>query len=197
MPATTGKINGHEWVDLGLSVKWATCNVGASSPSEYGGYYAWGETEKKTDYSKQTYKWRKGAADAKYCIDSKDGTVDNKTTLEPEDDVARVKWGSGWRMPTSSEIAELIEGCTWNWTTQNGVNGYKVTGSNGNSIFLPAAGYRIGSEVGNRGSIGIYWSGTLSESYRYYAYHLYFNRGSWFWDDNYRYDGNTVRPVTE
>lgn len=118
----TGTINGHEWIDLGLSVKWATCNVGASKPEDYGDYYAWGETTTKSDYDWDTYKWCKGTYDTmtKYCTDSYYGTVDNRTTLTSSDDVATVKWGSKWRMPTKEEMKELDEDCTWTWTTQNG-----------------------------------------------------------------------------
>ena len=133
-----------EAIDLGLpsGTKWANMNVAASTPEEYGGYYAWGETEEKDNYSWSTYKWCRGSYDTqtKYCTDSSYGTVDNKTVLDPEDDVAHVKWGGTWRMPTLDEQKELLNKCTWNWTTQNGVNGYKGTGPNGNSIFLPAAG---------------------------------------------------------
>ncbi|MBO7112331.1 MAG: hypothetical protein J6V75_00065, partial [Bacteroidaceae bacterium] len=122
----------YAYVDLGLSVKWATCNVGASKPEEYGDYYAWGETEPKTTYDWSTYKWCKGssATMTKYCNNSSygnNGFTDTKTTLDPEDDVAHVKWGGNWRMPTISEFEDLINNCTWTWTTQNGVNGYKVT----------------------------------------------------------------------
>ena len=103
----------HEYVDLGLSVKWATCNMGASSPEEYGDHYAWGETETESTYDWNTYKWCKGSKNTltKYCTDSDYGTVDNKTVLDPEDDVAQVKWGGNWRMPTDAEIEELRENC--------------------------------------------------------------------------------------
>ena len=127
--------NGHEYVDLGLSVKWATCNVGAVSPEDYGDYFAWGETEPKDFYAWSTYKWCNGSYDTltKYCTDSKYGTVDNKTVLDLEDDAAHVNWGGDWRMPTKAEQDELYNNCTWEWTTQNGVNGYKVTSKiNGN-----------------------------------------------------------------
>ena len=188
-------------IDLGLpsGTKWATCNVGASSPEEFGGYYAWGETEEKENYSWSTYKWCRGSYDTqtKYCTDSSYGTVDNKTVLDPEDDVAHVKWGGTWRMPTLDEQKELLNKCTWTWITQNGVNGYKVTGPNGNSIFLPAAGYRYGSEVYLRGSYGSFWSSSLSSYYSYYACSLYFDSGSHGWDSRYRYYGLSVRPVSE
>jgi len=197
---TTGFVNGHEWVDLGLSVKWATCNVGADSPEDYGDYYAWGETTTKSDYSWETYKWCKGTNKTmtKYCTNSDYGTVDNRTTLTSSDDVATVKWGSKWRMPTWEEMKELDEDCTWTWTTQSGVKGMKVTGPNGNSIFLPAAGYRYGTDLSGRGSYGYYWSATLGEDYSYYAYGLYLLSGNSRWLCNwYRGSGRTVRPVTE
>ena len=189
-----------ESVDLGLSVKWAACNVGASSPEEYGGYYAWGETEKKSDYSWSTYKWCNGSDDSmtKYCTNSDYGTVDNKTVLDPEDDVAHIKWGGSWRMPTLNEIKELLNECTWEWTSLNGVNGQLVIGSNGNSIFLPAAGIRYGTELGFRGSDGGYWSATLGGINSDRAYGLSFHDGgSYLISLWYRDYGHTVRPVTE
>ena len=187
-------------VDLGLpsGLKWACCNVGATTPEEYGGYYAWGETEGKGDYDWDTYKYCNGSHNSmtKYCTSSSYGTVDNKTTLEPADDVATVKWGGSWRMPTTDEQQELKNNCTWTWTTLNGVNGYRVTGPNGNSIFLPAAGYRYGTEVYFRGSSGLYWSSSLDSSGSYGAYYLYFYDGSYDWDlYSYRYFDYTVRPV--
>ena len=190
-----------EAVDLGLpsGIKWASCNVGASSPEEYGGYYAWGEIEEKEDYSWATYKWCNGSSSTmtKYCTSSSYGTVDNKTVLDLEDDVAHVKWGGKWRMPTYEEQQELISNCTWTWTSLNNVNGYQVTGPNGNSIFLPAAGYRYGTEVYNRGSNGYYWSGSLSSYSSYSAYGLYFYSGYYDWNDYYRCSGRSVRPVSE
>ena len=192
-------------IDLGLpsGIKWASCNVGATEPEEYGGYYAWGETEEKNEYSWSTYKYCNGSETSmtKYCTDSDHGTVDNKTTLEPGDDVATVKWGGSWRMPTRAEQDELRDNCTWTWTTLNGVNGYRVTGPNGNSIFLPAAGYRFGTEVDDRGSSGYYWSSTLRSDYgsyySSYACYLDFDSRINGWDGNYRYNGRTVRPVCE
>jgi hypothetical protein len=193
-------INGHEWVDLGLpsGLKWATCNVGASKPEDYGGYYAWGETEEKSDYSLSTYKWCNGSDDTmtKYCTSSSYGTVDNKTVLDPKDDVAHVKWGGTWRMPTFEEQLELLNNCTCTWTTQNGVKGYKVTGPNGNSIFLPAAGCRYGAGVYGRGSDGVYWSSSLFSNSSNSAYYLYFYSGYVYYT-NYRDNGFSVRPVSE
>ena len=195
--------NGHEYVDLGLpsGLKWATCNVGAEKPEEYGDYFAWGEVEPKNDYSRSIYKY--GTNDdqlAKYCNKSsygKDGFTDNKTVLDPEDDAASVNWGGNWRMPTDEEFTELREQCTWTWTTQNGVNGYKVVGKNGNFIFLPAAGYVYYSSLGVAGSYGLYWSSSLNTSNPYYAYSVRFY--SSYVSRNYgnRYYGQSVRPVCQ
>ncbi len=197
--ATGGTLNGHEAVDLGLSVKWATCNVGATKPEEYGGYYAWGETEEKNNYKWSTYKWCNGSFTAmtKYCTRSGYGTVDYKTVLDLEDDVAHVKWGGSWRMPTKAEQDELRKNCTWTWTTQNGVDGYKVTGTNGNSIFLPAAGYRLGTDLNKSSSLGNYWSSSLSGSASYFACYLSFRSGRCGWYNDFRYHGRSVRPVSE
>lgn len=154
------------YVDLGLSVKWATCNVGASKPEEYGNYYAWGEIETKDVYNWSTYKWCNGSSSTltKYNINGDWGTIDNKTHLDPEDDVAYVKWGDNWRMPTHEEQAELLDNCTWEWTTENGVNGCRVTsnipGYTNKSIFLPAAGFIEGTSFTDA-TIGSYWSSSL------------------------------------
>ena len=190
--------NGHAYVDLGLSVKWATMNVGATSPEEYGDYFAWGETQPKEEYNWSTYKWCEGSYDTqtKYCTDSKYGTVDNKTILELSDDAANANWGGSWRMPTEAEQDELRTECTWTWTTQNGVKGYKVTSkTNGNSIFLPAAGYRYDSDLYRAGSNGHYWGGSLYTSRSYYAYYLGFGSSSVSWYYNERGYGQSVRPV--
>ena len=191
----------YEAIDLGLpsGVKWAAHNVGATKPEEYGGYYAWGETEEKENYSWATYKWCNGSNDTmtKYCTNISYGTVDNKTVLEPEDDVAHVKWGGDWRMPTLEEQMELLNNCTWEWTNLNGVNGYKVTGPNDNSIFLPAAGFRNGTLIYLRGSDGYYWSNSLGSDGSDYAYGLDLDGSYSGWGSYYRYDGFSVRPVTE
>ena len=192
-------LNNHEAVDLGLSVKWATCNVGANAPEEYGGYYAWGETEEKDYYDWSTYKYCQGSDNTltKYCTDSSSGTVDNKTVLDPEDDVAHVKWGGSWRMPTFSEIGELLNDCLWARTTQNGVNGYLVTSKfNGNKIFLPAAGRWYGDIYDGEPYCGC-WSASLREYYSYDACYLHFSVNGWLPSSYHRYHGFSVRPVTE
>ncbi|MBR2416136.1 MAG: hypothetical protein IKB11_05220, partial [Bacteroidaceae bacterium] len=133
----------------------------------------------------------------KYCTSSSDGTIDNKTTLESCDDVVTVKWGGSWRMPTTEEQHELIDKCTWEWTTLNGVNGYRVTGPNGNNIFLPAAGYRLGTGVYDQGSYGDYWS-SLLDSYLSddLAYYQCFKSRIYDWIYyHYRCCGRSVRPV--
>ena len=197
-PANTE--NGHEYVDLGLSVKWATCNVGATKPEEYGDYFAWGETEPKSTYDWSTYKWCNGSYDTqtKYCTSSSIGTVDNKTTLDLSDDAARANWGGSWRMPTKAEQNELRTECTWTWTTENGVNGYKVTSkSNGNSIFLPAAGYRYDSSLSSAGSCGYYWSSSLYTDTPSHAYELTFYSSYVLRGSRHRYSGLSVRPVCQ
>lgn len=199
-------VMGHDCVDLGLpsGIKWATHNVGASSPEEYGSYYAWGETNDKNEYSWDTYKWCNGSNDSmtKYCTNSDYGTVDNNTVLDPEDDVAHVKWGGSWRMPTAAELDELYCHCTWEWTRLNGVNGCEVTGPNGNSIFLPADGYRDGEYLldwGDNGRYcGHYWSSSLVENYSSNnAFYLYFDNLSFDWYSNSRCYGKNVRPVSK
>lgn len=193
--------NGHEYVDLGLpsGIMWATCNVGASSPEEYGDYYAWGETETKSTYDLSTYKWCNGSRTTmtKYCTSSSYGTVDNKTTLDPEDDVAHVKWGGDWRMPTMEELNELRDtnNCTWTWTAQGGKNGYLVTSKkNGNSIFLPAAGFRYDSSLNGAGFWGNFWSSSLGTDTSGNACGLGFHSND-VYSNGGRYDGSSVRPV--
>ena len=192
---TTGTLNGYDWVDLGLSVKWATKNVGASSPSDYGGYYAWGETRTKDNYDWET------------CFDCLDdegkswGTykIGGQTRIAPSSghDTARENWGSTWRMPTDAENEELCNKCTWTWTSQGGHEGYKVTGPNGNSIFLPAADWRIGSRTVSVVEDGRYWSSTLSSSGSDCARGLYFRSGSHNTYNDSRCYGLSVRPVAE
>lgn len=194
-----GPVPVGEAVDLGLSVKWANFNVGASQPEEVGGYYAWGETSEKRNYTWETYKWCDGTYNTltKYCTQSVFGKVDSKTTLELEDDVANVKWGGTWRMPTQAEIQELLEKCSWSINYINGVRGYKVEGRNGNSIFLPFGGYRKGTSLEEFDSFGRYWAGTSNGNQGYIACYLFFMGDEWYWSFNYqdRYYGYTVRPV--
>ena len=187
-----------EYVDLGLSVKWATMNVGASKPEDYGSYFAWGETTTKSTYNWSTYKYSNGSFDSltKYNTSSSWGTVDNKTTLELNDDAARANWGGDWRMPTYAEWTELCDQCTWTWTTQNGVNGYKVTSkSNGNSIFLPAAGYRLNSDLHDAGSYDCYWSSSLNTSNPYSALSVAFSSSYVDRGGSPRLYGRSVRAV--
>ena len=190
--------NSHEYVDLGLSVKWATCNVGANNPEDDGDYFAWGETEPKDVYDWSTYKWCNGSETTltKYNTSRSYGTVDNKTTLEMSDDAARANWGGEWRMPTDEEMTEVREQCTWTWTAQYGVKGYKVTSkNNGNSIFLPAAGYCLDGLLYYGSLYGCYWSSSLSTGGPDYACKLSFDSGSVYWDVSNRYSGRSVRPV--
>ena len=176
------EITPGQMVDLGLSVKWAGWNVGAYSPEQYGGYYAWGELNEKIDYDSDTYEYI-------FIGNNISGT---------QYDVARVKWGGNWRMPTLAEYQELIDKCTWTWTTYNGVKGNKVTGPNGNSIFLPAAGLCGGTNVYYQGSSGYYWSGTLGESDGADAYFLlFYDYGFLDMLSNPRHMGHSVRPVSE
>ena len=170
--------NGYEWVDLGLSVLWATCNVGASSPSDYGNYYAWGETDTKLIYAK-------GISRTMPDISG-----------DPKYDAVTANWGGGWRMPTEEEFSELVGRCDWEWTSQGGRNGYKVTGPNGNSIFLPAAGRRGGMSLEYAGDNGYYWSST-SDGGAEGAYCLEFGSGNHYVYRYGRYLGQSVRPVSD
>uniref|UniRef100_UPI0040569567 hypothetical protein n=1 Tax=Alistipes sp. TaxID=1872444 RepID=UPI0040569567 len=179
--STTGERNGHKWVDLGLSVKWATCNVGASSPEDYGNYFAWGETTTKSSYDPSNSK----------IINRDMGNIAGNSSY----DAARANWGGNWRMPTKTEMEELENRCTWTWTTQGGHKGYKVTGPNGNSIFLPAAGGRRGESLGSAGEYGTYWSASPYDSQS--AYDLNFDRGDRGVDLRDRRFGRPVRPVLD
>ena len=190
-------INGHKFVDLGLpsGLLWAETNIGAATATDDGNYYAWGETDTKSAYNESTY------FDSKYTTYS----VNGKTTLEKQHDAAYVNWGSSCRMPTNDEFAELLnsENCTWTWTsisTSDGssIKGYQVTSvKNGNSIFLPASGYRGIASISYCGSNGYYWAITLFSSASNYAYCLGFTSSD---HDQYygsRNIGLTVRPVAE
>lgn len=190
-----GQVVEVQAVDLGLSVKWANMNVGAESPEDYGNYYAWGETSTKETYNWDTY------------FDTNDGgntftkynNNGGKTVLDPEDDAAHVNWGGSWRMPTKSEWQELLDNCTWTWTTQNGINGYKVAsnkaGYTDKFIFLPAAGDRSGGGLYYVGSDGGYWSSSLREYGSGYAWFLDFSSGYRDLLNCRRNFGQSVRPV--
>ena len=189
-----------ETIDLGLSVLWASCNLGAESPERYGDYYAWGEVAPRGYYAWQTYKYANNSTFklTKYCTYKNygdNGFTDNKTVLEPEDDAAMVNWGEEWRMPTHADWTELREQCTWIWTTQNDVNGYRVTSKiNRNSIFLPAAGYRGGEYLRDDGSIGYYWSSSLYDNSQR-AWYVYFRSDLVIGSDRDRTSGHSIRPV--
>ena len=220
-------ISGHKYVEMGDGLKWATCNVGASKPEDYGDYFAWGETAAKTDYSWATYKWMQSGQSAwkyitKYTFadgktegiwydgetfkgDNGDG-VEHKelASYDYADDVARYNWDGSWRIPTDAEWTWLRENCTWSWkTTSDGYanNGMlvtsKVSGYEGNCIFLPAAGYRLGTSLNLAGSNGYYWSSSLSERYSDLARLVYFNSREVFRDYDGRYLGFSVRPVSD
>ena len=182
--------NSHEYVDLGLpsGLLWATCNIGANSPADYGYYFAWGETTPKDSYLLRTYEWWNGSS----------GTLTkySHSVLDLNDDAAHVNWGGDWRMPTIDEWKELHSRCSWTWTNQDGHNGCKVTSmSNGNSIFLPVAGWRDEQGLNYAGKDGFYWS---SSHYDY---------GDTAWDDSFysagygqdncygKYRGHSIRPV--
>ena len=203
---TTGTIRNFDWIDLGLpsGLKWATCNVGASSPSDYGSYFAWGETSSKSDYSWETLRYRirgnsyRNVKFSKYNTSSASGTVDSKKILELSDDAARANWGGSWRMPTQNEFQELINHCKWEWTTQGGKKGYKVSSrTNGNSIFLPAAGYCDEGLSNGEGWLGNYWTSSLRSVDPGRAVHLEFNSVERAMDYDSRNRGMPVRPVSE
>lgn len=197
---------GHDWVDLGLpsGTKWATTNIGANSPSDYGSYFAWGETSPKREYTWKNLKYRtsgekEDAKFSKYIIENKYGSVDDMKELELSDDAAYVNWGSGWRTPSVSQIEELKSNCTSTWMTINGKKGMLFSSKkNDNSIFLPASGYRIESIKNQVGSHGLYWSRSLSPSHNELAYFV--NVNSSFPIMIYlgsREVGHSVRPVHE
>ena len=191
----------HEWVDLGLpsGTLWATCNVGANAPEEYGDYFAWGETEPKDTCNWSTYKWCNGSSNTltKYCTKSAYGILDNKDILEPKDDAAYVNWGKKWRMPTYDQMLELKNKCTWRWTTQNGVKGRLVKGPNGASLFLPAAGSREDGSLSYASTYGDYWTRTIYSDIPYYACNVDFNSSNVQCVNTYfsRCYGLTVRAV--
>lgn len=183
----TGKHNGHEWIDLGLSVKWATCNVGADSPEEYGNYFAWGETKSKTEYTKDnsiTY-----------------GSVIGDFSGDPTYDVARANWKGKWRMPTVDELEELLDNTSWTLATHNGVNGCKLTSKiNNNSIFFPCSGVFDEDGFQEENILGIYWTSTPikyieGKDYQKNSVFYFMVRYEGEYSNIYRYIGASVRPV--
>lgn len=197
--------NGHEYVDLGLSVKWATVNIGANKPENYGWYFAWGETspQPSKNYTWSSYKWTDHSSTditmTKYLVTTNQVSIDGKKILDLEDDAAYVNWGGNWRMPTLDELNELKRNCTWTWTTQNGVNGYIVySQKNSNSIFLPAAGCCGTQGLIQDGTRGLYWSSKLDKENSYEANNLQFTEKNVSWDNYsyiHRYFGLSVRAV--
>ena len=173
-------------IDLGLSVYWASCNLGALSPEESGNYYSWGETSPKSDYGSDNYSFYDD--NHKQYIDIGDDIAGTQF------DAARVNLGGSWQMPTSTQVKELIDSCEWEWTQINNINGYKVIGKNGNSIFLPAAGEYLNTQISGAGKEGRYYTSDL--------YSLNWSVGTISWNvqlskwTSFRYSGMTIRPVT-
>lgn len=219
--SATGSNDGHDYVDLGLNVKWATCNIDASEPEYSGGYYAWGEVNTKIVYDKSTFKWSEDPSVYQVEKEPMKGIVNSgpypryiyKTkTLYPVDDVAHVKWGGKWRMPTIHDFYELKTCCKWEWINVNGVVGYRVKGKKygytNRSIFLPAAGNcglttflykdtdcRIYSSLHDKGIIGDYLCSSLNEHSPFFANSLYFRSSGVCFSEELSYGGRTVRAV--
>ena len=197
---TMQPIQAQEAVDLGLSVKWSSCNVGAGDPSEGGYFFSWGETQPKDNYDISYYKWSQGTRITKYCVQGKDGNVDNRYILEAGDDAATCYFGPNWRTPTSGEWQELIDNCKWEWksvTTPEGekVWGYEVSSkSNKNSIFLPANGMKWKDKTMFPGE-GCYWSSTIFEDTNSSARNLAFGNARHGLGLNDRANGCLIRPV--
>lgn len=187
-----------KYVDMGLSVRWGTCNVGAASPEEYGYYFAWGEVETKDYYNLNNYKWAASVTGMilKYCTNSFLGNVDNKTLLEPEDDAAHVICEDMWRMPTEDEFNELIDNCSITWTSSKGVYGVEfISMINGNSIFIPAAGYYYNYEEKDASYFGYYWTSSLDIDDSTRGKQFAFNEDGHIISGSTRYFGQTIRPV--
>lgn len=204
----TASAQKHEMVDMGLSVKWASCNLDASEPTECGGYYSWGEVETKTDYTYKTYKWAKGSdrTFTKYCDNPEygyNGFTDDKKVLDPEDDAACVKWGDGWRMPTAPELAELFsKKCKWEYVRIGKMECFKITGPSGNHIILPMGGNMSSGQplpTPNRFNNGAtYNSSSLSSKHVPVGCRgCYMYSGAHTMVDLRRAGGRMVRPVHE
>ena len=190
---TTGYVNGHEYVDLGLSVKWAKCNMGAKFPEQYGSYYSWGETGVKRSYYLTDYKY----------YNSKTGKFISigQNICGTQYDAATFFWGNKWRMPNKEEMQELLDNCTWEWTTINSISGFQIKGKNGNSIFLPAGGCNTGDDKSAKaGTFGQYWTGIFDKETDFYstAFSLVFTTSKYHFgvEPGYRETGLNIRPVT-
>lgn len=199
---TSGTENGHEYVDLGLSVMWAPVNLGASVIGEYGDYYAWGEAEPKDYFSMDNYKHSKGGQHSytKYCCNASEGTVDNLRTLEPEDDAAHVQWGGEWRMPSKEEWTELRTQCKWTYSRENGKKGWKATGPNGKSIFFPLPGGQHWNENPSINRSGYYRSSSLGSKYSGTTYITILESdddddAAVSWSNGSREFGMSIRPI--
>ena len=194
----------HQYVDLGLSVKWATCNIGADKPEDHGDYFSWGETENKRINNWETYRFTEGDKNqiSKYCSNSQYGwheLADSLSALEPDDDVAHKKWGGNWRIPTKAEIKELIENCTWTRTTRNNINGYLVTGKKpgytDRSIFIPVTGTYDDGKLFFSNDQGHYWSRDCGTVYPPDAYTLELSVSEASIGMKSRCESLAVRPV--
>ena len=193
----SGEENGHGYMDLGLSVMWAQVNLGASMIGEYGDYYAWGETETKDYFWYNTYKYCEGRQNTltKYCTNPSEGKVDSLTTLELEDDAAYVQWGGNWRIPTREEWIELRNTCTWTYTRENGIKGWKATAPNGNCIFFPLGGGCMFNENETINHVGYYRSSSLGEKYSGSTYIVIMRTDEVTWSNGSRQGGLSIRPV--
>ena len=190
--AFDSELGGHKAVDLGLSVKWADCNLGAATPMASGDYYAWGDTETKDEYTLLNCRMRDVHRNSLRLR----GVTDEHNSLMMRYDAARQLWSGTWRMPTSLEFNELRTKCTWLWVTIAGVNGYRVTGPNGNSIFLPAAGFRRETERSGEGEVGYYWSATAYHDYNS-SESLFFYSSFVDWYNDHRMMGIPILAVAE
>ena len=218
-------IQGHEYVDLGLSVLWASCNIGSNSPEEYGDYYAWGETYTKSSYNKMTYKFAgetlgatnlptidaqiKAMLDYTKYLGEENKQNPNDVKLDIADDVANAQWGNPWRMPTMNEISELVDSCNWEVGEIKGIKGYwAISKVNGNKVFFPLAGYIYDDVVSDVGKSGKYWASELRKDMCFEAYQIWISyeddsaemrkKSSVFLsDDGFRENGRSVRAVCE
>lgn len=209
----SGTVAGHEALDLGTGILWATTNIGAENPQDYGTYFSWGEVAKKETYTWANYKWSDGFVPqttkdyeelkmTKYCLFKVYGTKDDKKVLEPADDAAAQIWKNGWRMPTKAEVEDLLAKCEWEWSRVDGLYGYKISSKKtGKSIFLPAAGMIAADGSHNSAFMCNYWTSSLhDQNEQYYAYSfVYLNddkdENSRYISHTYRYLGMTIRPV--